>query len=195
MQDRNTGKMIGKGYESNGLYYLACPIAPTAFTSAPSVDLLHNRMGHPSLSKLQKMVPGLSKLSSIKCESCQLGKHTRSSFPKKLNNRASFMFDVVHSDIWGPSRVSTNLGFHYFVTFIDDYSRYTWLFLIKSRSELFTIFQNFCAEIQNQFGVSIKTLRSDNAREYVSSFSGIHDFSRNYSSIFLCIYPSTKRSG
>ena len=104
-------------------------------------------MGHSSLSKLQKMLPGLSKLSSIECESCQLGKHTRSSFPKKLNNRATFMFDVVHLDNWGPSRISTNLGFQYFGTFIDEYYRYTWLFLIKSISELFTIFQKFCAEI------------------------------------------------
>ena len=79
------------------------------------------------------------------------------------------MFDIVHIDIWGPSRVSSTLGFYYFITFIDDYSRYTWVFLMKTRSEFFSIFQNFCAEIRNQFGVSIKILRSDNAREYLSS--------------------------
>ena len=79
------------------------------------------------------------------------------------------MFDIVHSDIWGPSRISTTLGFQYFVTFIDDYSRCTWLFLMKNHFDLFPIFQKFYVEIHNQFGVRIKILRSDNAREYLSS--------------------------
>jgi len=64
-------------------------------------------------------------------------------------------FTLVHSDIWGPSRVKSNLGFQYFVTFIDDFSRCTWLFLMKNRSKLFYIFQTFFNEIKNQFGVSI----------------------------------------
>lgn len=79
------------------------------------------------------------------------------------------MFEIVHSDIWGPSRVSSSLGFHYFVTFIDDYSWCTWLFLMKNRSELLSIFQKFHAEISNQFGISIKKLISDNALEYFST--------------------------
>ena len=58
--------------------------------------------------------------------------------------------------------------FKYFVTFVDDFSRITWLYLIKSRSELFSHFSDFCAEIQTQFHVSVQTLRSDNAKEYLS---------------------------
>ena len=56
----------------------------------------------------------------------------------------------------------------YFVTFIDDYSRRTWVFLIKNRSELFFIFQIFYNEIKNQFGISIPILRSDNGHGYLS---------------------------
>jgi len=77
-------------------------------------------------------------------------------------------FALVHSDIWGPSRVKSTLGFQYFVTFIDDYSRCTWLYLMKNRFELFSIFQSFFHEIKTQFGVSIRNLRSDNGREYLS---------------------------
>ncbi|RVW98157.1 Retrovirus-related Pol polyprotein from transposon TNT 1-94 [Vitis vinifera] len=88
-------------------------------------DVWHRvRLGHPSISKFQKMVPHFSTLSSLACEPCQLEKHTRVSFPKHLNNRAKSPFELVHTDLWGPSRTASTLGFQYFVTFIDDYSRY-----------------------------------------------------------------------
>ncbi|XP_075075263.1 uncharacterized protein LOC142162667 [Nicotiana tabacum] len=121
VQDRSSGQVIGRGHESHGLYNLSITKPPVAFTSAISSDLLHCQLGHPSLSKLQKMVPSLSSLPLLECESCQLGKHTRASFPKRVNNRSSSMFE------------------------------------------------NFYTEIRNQFGVSIKKLISDNAREYFSS--------------------------
>ncbi|RVX14586.1 Retrovirus-related Pol polyprotein from transposon RE1 [Vitis vinifera] len=71
------------------------------------------RLGHPSLSKFQKMVPRFSTLSSLACESCQLRKHTRVSFPKRLNNRAKSPFELVHTDVWGPCRTASTLGFQY----------------------------------------------------------------------------------
>ena len=115
------------------------------------------------------MVPRFSSLSSLTCESYQLGKHTRVSFPKRLNNRAKSHFKLVHTDVWGPCRTASTLEFQYFVTFIDDYSRCTWSFLMKNRAELFSIFQKFCVEIQTQFNIFIRVLRSDNAREYFST--------------------------
>jgi len=77
-------------------------------------------------------------------------------------------FVLVHFDICGSSPIKYNLGFKYFVTFIDNYSRCIWLFLMKTRYELSYIFQSFYNEIKNQFGVSIRTLCSDNAYEYLS---------------------------
>ena len=133
IQDRSTGKLIGIGRESEGLYYLSPSTSPVACTSSCSPSLLHNRFGHPSLSKLRKMDASLSTLSSLPCESCQLGKQTRTSFPSS-NSRANSPFQLVHSDVWGLSRVSSVFGFRYFVTFIDDYSRCTWLILMKNRS-------------------------------------------------------------
>nr|CAN66416.1 hypothetical protein VITISV_044133 [Vitis vinifera] len=153
LQDRSTGKTIG--------------IGPCISTDA--LLLIHNRLGHPNLSKFQKIVPCFSTLSSLACESCQLGKYTRVSFPKRLNNRAKSHFELVHIDVWGLCRTASILGFQYFVTFINDYSRCTWLFLMKNQAELFSIFQKFYAEIQTQFKVSIRVLRSDNVREYFST--------------------------
>jgi hypothetical protein len=66
-------------------------------------------------------------------------------------------------------------GFRYFVTFIDDYSRVTWLYLMRHRSELLSIFSAFYAEIKTQFNVSVRILQSDNATEYFSKpFNSCH---------------------
>ena len=94
-------------------------------------------------------------------------------FLKCLNQKCTSSFSVIHSDIWGPSRVSS-LGFRYFVTFIDEYSRCTSVYLMKDYSELLSIFTSFLNEINNQFSQVIKILRSDNAKEYFSSaFSNV----------------------
>ena len=60
------------------------------------------------------------------------------------------------------------IKFKYFVTFVDDFSRVTWLYLMKSRYEIFSYFSAFCAEIQTQFHVFVQILRSDNTKEYLS---------------------------
>ena len=118
------------------------------------------------------MVPHFSSFSSLECESCQLGKHTHVFFPKSLDPRTKSPFEFVHTDVWSSSRSTSTLGFRYFVTFIDDYSRCTWLLLMKTRVELFSIFQKFHTEIRTQFNTSIRILRNDNAKEYFSmSFS------------------------
>jgi len=82
---------------------------------------------------------------------------------------AASTFSLVHSNIRGPNLVCSSLGFYYFVTFIDDFSRCTWVFLLKNRSNIFSVFQSFSHEIQNQFGTTIKFLQTDNAHEYMSS--------------------------
>ncbi|RVW65068.1 Retrovirus-related Pol polyprotein from transposon RE1 [Vitis vinifera] len=119
------GKTIGIGRESQGLYHLTSDSSPTVCISTDAPLLIHSRLGHPNLSKFEKMVPCFSTLSSLSCESCQLGKHTPVSFPKRLNNRAKSPFELIHTDVWGPCQTASTLEFQYFVTFIDDYSRCT----------------------------------------------------------------------
>ena len=86
------------------------------------------------------MVSRFSSLSSLECETCQLGKYTRVLFPKHLESQTKSPFEFVHIDVWGPSQTVSTLGFRYFVTFIDDFSYCTRLFLIRSRTELFSVF-------------------------------------------------------
>nr|CAN69691.1 hypothetical protein VITISV_026777 [Vitis vinifera] len=159
---RSTGKTIGIGRESQGLYHLTSDSSPAVCISTDAPLLIHNRLGHPSLSKFQKMVPRFSTLSSLPCESCQLGKHTRVSFPKRLNNRAKSPFELVHTDVWGLCRTASTLGFQYFVTFIDDYSRCTCDNAREYFSAPFTSFmshhgilhQSSCAHTPQQNGVA-----------------------------------------
>ena len=104
LQDQSTRKTIGIGHESQGLFHLHSTLCSIACTSMTTPLLLQGHLGHPSLSKFRKLVPHFSSLSSLECESCQLGKHTRVSFPKRLDPRTKYPFELVHTDVWGPSR-------------------------------------------------------------------------------------------
>ena len=129
---------------------------------------LHCRLGHPPLPLLKKLYPQFSCLSSLNCESCQYAKRHRVHLSPRVNKQASAPFELVHSDVWGPCPVVSPTGFRYFVTFVNDHSRTTWLYLMKNHLELFFNFRAFCAEIHTQFHISIQNLRSDNAKEYLS---------------------------
>ena len=78
-------------------------------------------------------------------------------------------FDLVHSDVRGPAPSSSLGGFSYYICFIDDFSRYTWLYLMRSRSEVFSVYCQFTQMIHTQFGKRIKVFRSDGVREYLST--------------------------
>ena len=86
-----------------------------------------------------------------------------------FNNSESIsnsIFELIHSDVWGPSPVASIGGSRYFVVFINDYSRYSWIFPMKSRSEILPIYSNFAKMVETQFSKRIKTFHSDNALEY-----------------------------
>jgi hypothetical protein len=143
-KDLKTRRMIGMGHEVDGLYYL--DLAPTpascALQSSASALQWHCRLGHHSLPTLKHQVPSLRPKLSVSCEACQLSKHHRVSFPSSVFRRVLSSFELVHSDVWGPNNIASN-KFPYFVTFVDDFSRMTWLFLMKNRTKLFSIFQIF----------------------------------------------------
>ena len=187
LQDRSTGKTIGIRHEFQGIFHLSSPSSSTACTFMDTPLLIHSRLGHPNISKFPIMVPHFSTLSSIEREPCQLGKHTRVPVPKCLDQRTKSPFELVHTDVWGPSQIESTLMFWYFVTFIDDYSHCTWVFLIKTRVYLFSIFQKFHAEVRTQFNTSIRILRSDNAKEYL-----LCPHMGFLISVFLCLHSSTK---
>ena len=81
---------------------------------------------------------------------------------------SSKSFELIHSDLWGPAPVDSYDGYKYFVLFIDDKSRATWLYLLKSKTEVISVFQEFHNMVINQFDAKIKSFRTDNGTEYTS---------------------------
>jgi hypothetical protein len=74
----------------------------------------------------------------------------------------------MHSDVWGISPVISHARYKYFVAFIDDFSRYTWVYFLLAKSKVLFVFQTFVAYIENQFSTCIKILRSNSSGEYMS---------------------------
>ena len=77
-------------------------------------------------------------------------------------------FDLIHCDIWGPFRTATHTGAHYFLTIVDDYTRFTWIFLMKFKSETQGLIKTFISFVTTQFNCQVKCLRSDNGSEFLS---------------------------
>lgn len=170
-QDLATSKVIGEGFYLNGLYYLSKSLnVPRVFQTSLNQDqehkLWHQRLAHPSETILSTLFPSFCK-SSLICEICQLAKFAKLPFDVSLS-RASKMFQIVHSDIWGPAPLDSWDGYKYFATFVDDYSRVTWVYLLKFKSDLLKVFQDFHNLVMNIFSSKIHILRSDNGTEYMS---------------------------
>ena len=89
---------------------------------------------------------------------------TRSPFVGQMA-RAKEILEIIHSDVCGPFNQMATGGFYYFITFIDDLSRYGHLYLMKYKSESFEKFKEFKVQVENQMGKSIKILRSDRGGE------------------------------
>uniref|UniRef100_A0A2N9E4Z4 Integrase catalytic domain-containing protein n=1 Tax=Fagus sylvatica TaxID=28930 RepID=A0A2N9E4Z4_FAGSY len=170
-QDLKTKRMIGGGFVKDGLYYFqpSSTSIPSALHSTNSPYQWHCRLGHPSSVNLKHLVPTLPTFSNFNCETCELSKHHRATFKLRTDDPCLHPFELVHSDIWGPARTTGLCDARYFVTFIDDHSRLTWVYVLKDRSQLFSVFQSFYAEISNQFNAKLLAFRTDNAREYLDS--------------------------
>lgn len=186
--DRNSGKVIDK--EGNialiadrikDLYYLReakseCNSAIERNEAYNSFELWHRRMGHLNVRDLAHGVRngnlkgidlGVPK-NELDCEICIRGKMTRTPFPT-TSARNSKLLEIVHTDVCGPMRVESNGRARYIVTFIDDYSRWCEIRLLKRKDEVLDAFKEYKAFAEKLTGKSIKYLQSDNGKEYRSN--------------------------
>lgn len=92
---------------------------------------------------------------------CYQAKMKKQPYPVS-NSISHALFDLIHIDIWGPTNISLD-GYKYFVTIVDDFSRYTWTVMIRQKGEASQVVKNFNKIIQVQFG---KNIRTDNGVEY-----------------------------
>ena len=104
---------------------------------------------------------------TIQCETCIKCKSSIQPF-QRSDSKSSGLLDIVHSDIAGPMRNQSLGGNRYFLTFIDDYSRYITVFIIRYKSQTLQCFKEFVALAEKQTGRKVKILRSDNGTEYTN---------------------------
>ena len=138
--------------------------------------LWHYRLGHINEKRIKKLqeanLLGLLDCKAMEtCEPCLIGKMTKKPFKKK-GSRAKDLLELIHSDVCGPMSTSARDGYKYFITFIDDYSRYGYIYLMKNKSESFDKFKEFKNEVENQLNKKIKALRTDRGGEYLSNDFG-----------------------
>lgn len=102
------------------------------------------------------------------CETCLLGKLSRLPFPKKSNNISKQALDLIHTDVCGPMQTHTRNGKRYILTFIDDYSRYTVIYYLREKSEVFEKMKHYIEMVKNKFERKPKVIRSDRGGEYLA---------------------------
>ena len=92
------------------------------------------------------------------CKECAKGKNIKNPFSKS-ETKTKGTLELIHSDVCGPMPSTSLSGYEYYVTFIDDYSRKTWIYFLKTKDEVFGKFKEFKALIENHSERRIKTLR------------------------------------
>ncbi|KAL0357030.1 UNVERIFIED_CONTAM: Retrovirus-related Pol polyprotein from transposon TNT 1-94 [Sesamum calycinum] len=138
--------------------------------------LWHRRLGHFNFQGLKilhqkKMMTDLPQIQAVEgaCEACLQGKQHKKPFPSGTSWRAKAVLELIHTDVCGPMRTPSHEQNRYFILFIDDYSRMTWVYFMREKSKVFKVFKKFKNLVEKQSGRSIKVLRSDRGKEYNNS--------------------------
>jgi histone deacetylase 1/2 len=177
LKDKKTRTTLLEGRCERGLYPLKPHLhehlprnkqALGAFK--PTVSTWHSRLGHASHNVVQRVIRhhklsfSSNQENNVICDAYQQGKSHQLAYPKS-DSVSSKPFELVFSDVWGPA--PTSVGRHdFYVSFIDDYSKYTWIYLLRRKSEVFSCFKEFQTMVECQFNTKILVVQSDWSGEY-----------------------------
>ena len=167
-----SGMYVGKGYVSDGMWKLNVMTiiksnmnkASTSTYMLESSNLWHGRLRHVNYDALRRLI-NLNFISTFqidakhKCKTCVEAKLTRPSFQSAERHTESL--DLIHNDICDLKFVQTRGGNKYFITFVDDNTKYCFVYLLKSKDEAMEKFVLYKNEVENQLNKKIKVLRSD----------------------------------
>jgi histone deacetylase 1/2 len=134
-----------------------------------SSSLWHKRLGHPSSGVVHQVlhdneIPFSESKKESVCDACQMAKSHQLPYPKSSSVSTSPL-ELVFSDVWGPA--SEYFGcFKYYVSFIDDYSKFTWIYLLKKKSDVFQKFYDFQHHVERLFDKKILAMQTDWGGEY-----------------------------
>src|SRR3954470_510103 len=168
------GQFIGKGYECGGLFRLSlsdiCTKVINHICHDNESNVWHSRLCHinfGSMTRLANMslIPKVPTVKGSKCQVCVQAKQPcKSHMTAEARDLAPL--ELIHSDLCEMNGMMTKGGKKYFMTLIDDSTRYCYVYLLKSKDEALTYFKNYKAEAENQLDRKIKRLRSDRGGEY-----------------------------
>jgi hypothetical protein len=186
IQDKLTGRVLLQGLSRDGLYPIPLSIPQSRLSQSFSLSknqfcylghqvktsLWHKHFGHLSnkiTSALlhQSKIPFTSDHSKSVCTSCLEVKFAKFSFPYPAIKSATLL-EVIHSDVWGPSPTIFIDGFQYYVSFIDECTRFTWIFPMTNKGEVYSIFVSFHAFLVTQFSANLRIFQSDGGGEYLN---------------------------
>ena len=165
----------GKGFCNQGLFVLSISevMNENASSSAylvDSYDIWHARLGHVSGEYIKKMqtlglINNIDYSGLSKCQICATSKLTK----KTCNSvtRETKLLELIHSDLGDLKQTMTRGGKKFYVTFIDDYSRFARIYLLRSKDEAFDMFLSYKAEVENQLDRKIKRIRSDRGGKHI----------------------------
>ena len=172
------GKTLFVGNRCGNVYIIDIECASTLDKCFSALHddcwLWHRRLGHASMdliSKISKddLVKGLPKIGFQKdkiCEACQFGKQIKTSFKNKNHISTSKPLELLHIDLFGPSRYASLNGKYYAFVIVDDYSRYTWVLFLANKDDALDAFKVLCKKLQNEKGHGIVCIRSDHGGEF-----------------------------
>ena len=177
--DSKTNEVIFTGNRKNNVYKITISYKPNKVVSCLSTSndkkwLWHRRLGHASMSQLSKLsknecVVGLPKLDFQKdklYDACQFGQQSKSSFKAKDIVTTTKPLELIHMDLFGPSRTLSLGGKRYAYILVDDFSRFTWVLFLANKHDAFHEFQKFCKKVQNEKELKIIKIRSDHGGEF-----------------------------
>ncbi|GKA67677.1 putative ribonuclease H-like domain-containing protein [Tanacetum coccineum] len=169
---------------------LACLIAKATTDES---NKWHRRLGHVNFKNLNKLVKGNlvrglpSKIfqNDHTCVACQKGKQHKASCKAKSVSSISHSLQLLHMDLFGPTSVRSLNHKTYCLVIIDDFSRFSWVFFLRTKDETSGILKDFVRQIENQLNQKVKTIRCDNGTEFknkdVIEFCGSKGIKREYS--------------
>ncbi|GJS95759.1 retrotransposon protein, putative, unclassified [Tanacetum coccineum] len=137
--------------------------------------LWHSRLGHVNFYSLRRLVeknmasgvPMITHPNQV-CEGCVLAKQTRIPFPEQAVFRAKKPLELVHADLCGPITPTTVGGSKYFLLLVDDFSMWSWVYMLIGKFEAFDAFKQYKKMVEESSGYKVKTLRTDHGGEFTS---------------------------
>jgi transposase InsO family protein len=171
--------LMFKGFRYKNLYLVVfssneAKLTTCLFFKASLGWLWNRRLGHVGIRQLNQLskydlVRGFKDVKFEKnklCSSCQVGKQVANTHPYKSQMSTHRPLELLHMDLFEPTYFVSISGNSYCLVIMDDYSRFTWVYFLRDKSNVFKTFKSFAILAQNQFEFDIKKVRSDNGSEF-----------------------------